>query len=46
MQRDLKDSLMMIAKGDLVQYEKLHELSAKDFLIKYKSFIREIETEQ
>lgn len=43
MKQDFKDSLMMICKGDVIQYSQLLKTSAEDFLIKYKSFINSIE---
>jgi len=46
MRSDLKESLMIIAKDDLNQYEVLRKISIEDFLIKYKLFIDEVEQKQ
>ena len=46
MRSDLKESLMIIAKDDLNQYEVLRKISVEDFLIKYKLFIDEVEQKQ
>ena len=46
MRSDLKESLMIIAKDDLNQYEVLRKISVEDFLIKYKLFIDEVELKQ
>ena len=46
MRSDLKESLMIIAKDHLNQYEVLRKISVEDFLIKYKLFIDEVELKQ
>ena len=46
MRSDMKESLMIIAKDDLNQYEVLRKISVEDFLIKYKLFIDEVELKQ
>jgi len=43
MKRDLKEALMIIAKGDMSEYKELRKSSVEDFLIRYKLFIDEIE---
>ena len=46
MRSDLKESLMIIAKDDLNQYEVLKRISVEEFLVKYKLFIDEVEHKQ
>lgn len=46
MRSDMKESLMIIAKDDINQYEILKKISVEDFLIKYKLFIDEVELKQ
>jgi hypothetical protein len=46
MRSDLKESLMIIAKDNLNEYEVLKKISVEDFLIKYKLFIDEVELKQ
>lgn len=41
MRSDMKETLMMIAKGDMGEYEKLKESSIDDFLTRYKLTIEE-----
>lgn len=46
MRSDMKESLMLIARDNLNEYEVLKKISVEDFLIKYKLFIDEVELKQ
>lgn len=43
MKTDLKESLLIIAKENLGEYENLKKVSGEDFLLRYKLFIDEVE---
>jgi len=44
MSNDLKESLMVIANRNINEYEHLRRISLEDFIIKYKVFIDEMES--
>lgn len=46
MAKDLKESLLMIAKNNTSEFNLLMQMSVENFLIKYKVFIDEIEVKQ
>jgi hypothetical protein len=43
MKSDLRESLLIIAHGNMGEYGKLKRSSTEDFLTKYKLFIDELE---
>lgn len=44
MNNDFKESIMILAKKNIIEYNEIIKLSIEAFLIRYKLFIDDIET--
>lgn len=46
MASDTKESLMIVAGGNITEYKELRRLSVEDFIIRYNGYITEIELQK
>lgn len=46
MQGDLKESLMILAGGNITEFKELMKISTEDFIIRYDTYITELESKK
>lgn len=46
MQKDTKESMMIVAGGNISEFKELRKASVEDFIIRYNGFISELELQK
>lgn len=46
MNQDTKESLMIVAGGNIGEYERLKRVGVEDFIIRYSSYVNELELQR
>lgn len=46
MNQDTKESLMIVAGGNVTEYKELKRLSIEDFIVRYNGYISELELQK
>lgn len=46
MNQDTKESLMIVAGGNIGEYERLRRVGVEDFIIRYSGYVNELELQK